>query len=141
VIGRPYSEQDPYYLNFLKLRRSHPDLILYEGAIQNREQLVPAYRKARGFVLLSTMETLSLSSLEAAACECPLLLSDLPWARETFRENATYCSSRSSVTETTRILRRFYDAAPTLRLPDKPKTWPEIAHELQRVYESVCKTS
>jgi glycosyltransferase involved in cell wall biosynthesis len=73
IIGRPYSEQDPYYLRFLKLTQSHADLILYEGGIENRERLAAAYRNARGFVLLSTMETLSLSALEAAACECPLL--------------------------------------------------------------------
>jgi glycosyltransferase involved in cell wall biosynthesis len=141
VIGRPYSERDPYYLNFLKLSRSHPDLIRYEGAIENREQLASAYRRARGFALLSTMDTLSLSSLEAAACECPLLLSDLPWARTTFRNNATYCSVQGSTAETARALCEFYDSAPTLPLPEKSKTWKEIAHDLQRIYELVCKTS
>ena len=29
VVGRPYTEQDPYYLEFLKLSQSRPDLILY----------------------------------------------------------------------------------------------------------------
>jgi glycosyltransferase involved in cell wall biosynthesis len=141
VIGRPYSEQDPYYLDFLKVSRSHRDLIQYEGGIQDREQLAIAYRKARGFVLLSTMESLSLSALEAAACECPLLLSDLPWARTTFRNNASYCRVKGSTAEIARALRRFYDSTPTLRLPQKPKTWVEIARDLQRIYELVCKTS
>ena len=141
VIGCPYSERDPYYLDFLEVSRSHPDLIRYEGGIQDREQLAIAYREARGFVLLSTMETLSLSALEAAACECPLLLSDLPWARTTFRNNASYCPVKGSTGETARILRRFYDSAPILPLPEKPKTWVEIARDLQRVYELVCRTS
>ena len=141
VIGRPYSEQDPYYLKFLELSRSHPEIIRYEGAIENREQLAIAYRRARGFVLLSTMESLSLSSLEAAACECPLLLSDLPWARTTFRNNAAYCSVQGSTAEIARALREFYDSAPALRLPEKPKTWVEIARDLQRIYELVCRTS
>ena len=53
-----------------------------------------SYREARGFVLLSAMESLSLSALEAAACECPLFLSDLPWARSsctTSRARPTWC--------------------------------------------------
>jgi glycosyltransferase involved in cell wall biosynthesis len=141
IIGRPYSEQDPYYLRFLKLTRSHADLILYEGSIEDRAQLAAAYRKARGFVLLSTMETLSLSALEAAACECPLLLSDLPWAHATFKDKVTYCPAGSSVAEAANVLRRFYDTAPTLQVPERPKTWVDVARDLQRIYESVCKTS
>jgi len=141
VIGRPYSEQDPYYLRFLQLSRSHADLILYEGGIEDRERLAAAYRNARGFVLLSTMETLSLSALEAAACECPLLLADLPWACAAFKNKASYCSVRESAAETARALCKFYDLAPTLQLPEKPKTWTEIARDLQRIYELVCKTS
>jgi glycosyltransferase involved in cell wall biosynthesis len=141
VVGHPYSDTDPYYLKFLELSRSRPDLVQYEGGIQDREQLAIAYRKARGFVLLSTMESLSLSALEAAACECPLLLSDLPWARFTFRDNASYCSIRGSTAETARIVRRFYDSAATLPLAKKPKSWVEIARDLQRIYELVCKTS
>ncbi len=50
----------------------------------NRSQLAEIYRPVRGFVRLSTKESVSLSALEAEACECPLLLSDLPWARTTF---------------------------------------------------------
>jgi glycosyltransferase involved in cell wall biosynthesis len=141
VIGSPYFERDPYYRKFAELARSQPDLLQYEGGIQDREQLATAYRKARGFVLLSTMESLSLSALEAAACECPLLLSDLPWARTTFGENASYCSVKASTAETARALRAFYDSAPSLPLPEKPKTWEEIARDLQRIYDLVCNTS
>jgi glycosyltransferase involved in cell wall biosynthesis len=141
VIGSPYSEQDPYHLKFLKLAQSCSDLVRYEGGIQDREQLAGAYRNARGFVLLSTMESLSLSALEAAASECPLLLSDLPWARATFGGGASYCALRASTAETARVLRLFYDSAPGLPLPAKPKTWLEIARDLQRIYQLVCKTS
>jgi glycosyltransferase involved in cell wall biosynthesis len=141
IIGRPYSEHDPYYLKFLDLNRLHSDLIWYDGGIENRQQLAIAYRKAHGFVLLSTMESLSLSALEAAACECPLLLSDLPWARTTFGNNASYCSANAPTAETARALRKFYDSAPASRLPEKPKSWIEIASDLKRIYELVCKTS
>jgi glycosyltransferase involved in cell wall biosynthesis len=80
IIGKPYSDSDPYACRFFELARQQPKFIRFEGAIQDRARLAAAYRESRGFVLLSAMESLSLSALEAAACECPLLLSDLPWA-------------------------------------------------------------
>jgi glycosyltransferase involved in cell wall biosynthesis len=138
IIGKPYGDSDPYAQRFLALARQNPQTVRYEGAVSDRAQLARIYREARGFVLLSTMESLSLSALEAAACECPLLLSDLPWARTTFKENASYCPIASS-SRTAQTLRRFYDAAPTLRPPPKPQTWIGIAQQLKAVYEQVLK--
>ncbi|HXT10145.1 MAG TPA: glycosyltransferase family 4 protein [Candidatus Angelobacter sp.] len=136
IIGKPYAESDPYAQRFSALAGQHPQFIRYEGAISDRAQLARIYREARGFVLLSTMESLSLSALEAAACECPLLLSDLPWARTTFNENAVYCPITSSP-QTAPHLRQFYDAAPNIKAPPKPPTWLEIARQLKAIYERV----
>ena len=36
-------------------------------------------------------ESSSLSALEAAACQRPLFLNDLPWARDAFKDRATCC--------------------------------------------------
>lgn len=138
VIGKPYSEKDAYAQHFTALARQNPQTIRYEGAIDDRNQLARVYREARGFVLLSTKESLSLSALEAAACECPLLLSNLPWARTTFRENAMY-SPIVSPTRTAAQLRAFYDAAPSLKPPPKPANWVTIAKQLKNVYECVHK--
>lgn len=140
VIGKPYSDSDTYAQRFLALARNHPQVIRYEGAISDRAQLARVYREARGFVLLSTMESLSLSALEAAACECPLLLSDLPWARTTFKENAVYCPITSAA-GTAPILRRFYNTAPNLKTPPKPLTWVDVAKELKGIYEGLVRTS
>lgn len=134
IIGKPYSEGDPYAQSFLKLAKANPDHVRYEGAITSRAILSQIYREARGFVLLSTMETLSLSALEGAACECPLLLSDLPWARCTFGTQASYCPIVGTA-ETARQLKAFYDRAPHLPPPSKPKSWPEIAGELKALYQ------
>jgi glycosyltransferase involved in cell wall biosynthesis len=138
IIGKPYSDSDAYAQRFLALARQNPKIIRYEGALSDRAQLARIYREARGFVLLSTMESLSLSALEAAACECPLLLSDLPWARTTFKDNASYCSI-TSASGTAACLRRFYDSAPQLKIPPKPSTWLQIAQQLKSVYERVLK--
>ena len=137
IIGKAYADTDPYAQQFFALAKQHPQILRYEGAISDRAKLARIYREARGFALMSTMESLSLSALEAAACECPLLLSDLPWARSTFGNQATYCPITQSTGPTANVLRKFYDAAPTLPLPPKPPTWNEIGRQLKALYERV----
>jgi glycosyltransferase involved in cell wall biosynthesis len=136
LIGRSYAAADPYADRFLRLAKANPSLIRYEGGISDRAQLAEIYRQARGFVLLSTMESLSLSALEAAACECPLLLSDLPWARYSFGATVSYCPVPSPGHRTAAVLRRFYDEAPKLPVPPKPKSWVEVAGLIRSVYEA-----
>ena len=140
IIGKPYSEADPYFVSFQKLAQAHPEFIRYEGPVSDRAQMAQIYREARGFVLLSTKESLSISALEAAACECPLLLSDLPWARVTFKESAQYCPIASPEV-TARYLQAFYELAPTLPLPPKPLTWRQVGEQMKGIYEEVLSTS
>jgi glycosyltransferase involved in cell wall biosynthesis len=140
VVGKPYSESDPYALRFMELARLNPKFVRYEGPVQDRARLAEIYREVRGFVLLSTKETLSLAAAEAAACQAPLLLSDLPWARDAFGTGATYCAI-APVGETAAALRKFYDAAPTLPPPPKPPGWVEVARQFKAVYEDVLRTS
>lgn len=141
IIGKAYAEADPYAQKFFALARQHPQILRYEGAIPDRARLARIYRAARGFVLLSAMESLSLSALEAGACECPLLLSDLPWARTTFANTASYCPLTTSVEVTANALRKFYDAAPSLPVPPKPPTWNEIGRQLKTIYERVLSAN
>ena len=137
IVGKPYSEQDPYYQRFLKIWRSHPEYIEYAGAISDREELARVYSRARGFVLLSVFESLSLSALEAAATGSPLLLTDLPWARSTFGNNAVYCSPRATAAEAGRVLRKVSDTAAMQPIPLKPLRWVGVAERLKAIYESV----
>jgi glycosyltransferase involved in cell wall biosynthesis len=139
IIGKPYSETESYAKKFLALVKQHSQLVRFEGPINDRTILARIYREARGFVLLSDMESLSLSALEAAACECPLLLSELPWARTYFKEDAVYCPIGSS-SATAQHLRRFYDAAPRLKSPPKPPTWLDVARQLKAIYESLLNS-
>ena len=134
IVGKPYAESDPYHGRFMKIANANRDLVRFEGPVNDRARLAEIYREARGFVLLSAMESLSLSALEAAACECPLLLSDLPWARVTFADAASYCPITRDVSSTAKSLRAFYDAAPTLHPPPKPKSWIEVAQQLKGIY-------
>ena len=140
IIGKAYAETDPYARRFYALARQEPQIIRYEGAISDRVRLAQIYHAARGFVLLSTMESLSLSALEAGACGCPLLLGDLPWARATFGEHAMYCPI-TSPERTAGYLKSFYQSAPALPPPPKPLTWQEVARQLKIIYEGVLKTT
>ena len=141
IIGKAYADTDPYAQKFFALARQHPQFVRYEGPIYDRARIAQIYREARGFVLLSAMETRSLSAEEAAACECPLLLSDLPWALSTFDAAATYCPVSKSVAVTAAALREFYAAAPKLPAPPKPPTWADIGCQLKKIYEGVLSTS
>jgi glycosyltransferase involved in cell wall biosynthesis len=141
IIGKPYAEDDPYARRFLELARAHPRWLRYEGAIPDRARLAVVYRAARGFVLLSSMESLSLSALEAAACGCPLLLSDLPWGRCVFGASAAYCPVTSAAHRTAACLRAFYEHAPSRPRPSRPQTWAEVAAQLQALYRTLLSTS
>ena len=137
IIGKSYSDSDAYAQEFFRLVKAHPQTLRFEGPIADRIKLAEVYREARGFVLLSASESLSLSALEAAACECPLLLADLPWARTVFREHAAYCPITHSTQVMARVLRQFYDAAPRLPTPPKPLSWMEVAKQVRAVYETL----
>jgi glycosyltransferase involved in cell wall biosynthesis len=137
IIGKPYSETDPYFAQFIRLTQQHPSLLRYQGPIGDRAKLAGIYRSARGFVLLSAMESLSLSALEAAACGCPLLLSDLPWARTAFGQSAAYCPVTSSINRTAEVLRGFYAAAPGLKPPPKPLSWLAVAQQMKHLYDAL----
>jgi glycosyltransferase involved in cell wall biosynthesis len=139
VIGRPFSESDTYYQEFSRLCRESPKILRYDNLMRTQAELAQVYRQARGFVLLSRWETQSLSALEAAASECPLLLSDLPWAHSTFGEHVSYCPG-TSTERTAACLRRFYDKTPLMQPPPKPLKWSEVGQMLKHIYEQVLKT-
>lgn len=136
VIGKPYSDNDPYFRRFLQAVSNSRGLVDYLGPIQQTENLAAHLHAARGFVLPSTMETQSLAAQEAAAAGLPLLLSDLPWAHATFGDAATYLpiSSESSLAEQ---LSRFFNLAPTLPAPPKPPQWKYVAEKLACIYQEV----
>lgn len=134
VIGKPYSDSDPYAAKFADFVRAHPGALRYQGPVSDRAELAKIYRSARGYVLLSTMETRSLASEEAAACECPLLLSDLPWARSTYGSHACYSPATATPARTAPYLRAFYDRAPQLPPPPRPLSWPDIGRQLAGIY-------
>ena len=142
VIGEPYSKEDPYYLKFLSVIKSSKGVLRYEGGVSDRAGMASIYQGALGFVLLSSMESLSLSALEAAAGGCPLLLAELPWARASFGSKATY-SPLGSREEEARKLKEFYHGIEKVPRPPVPCRWGDVGKQLYRIYEGLLadKTS
>jgi len=84
-------------------------------------------------VLLSAMESQSLSALEAAAAGCPLLLSDLPWARVSFGGEASYAPV-ASAPRTASYLRAFAEKISAVPRVRKVLSWQEVAEQLKGIY-------
>ena len=61
----------------------------------SQEELVPYYQKAKVHVLPSWFETTGLSSLEAAAMGCNIVITDKGDTREYFGNEAAYCDPAS----------------------------------------------
>jgi glycosyltransferase involved in cell wall biosynthesis len=136
IIGEPYSKEDPYYRKFLSVVQTAGEMVRYEGGIPSRGKMASIYQEAHGFVLLSSMESLSLSALEAAAGGCPLLLADLPWARSSFGNMATYCRLGSREEEA-RNLKNFYQGIEEAPKPPEPCRWGDVGKQLCGIYEGL----
>lgn len=142
IIGEPYNKEDPYYRKFLSVVRTAGEIVRHEGGISDRSTMAAIYQNASGFVLLSSMESLSLSALEAAAGGCRLFLADLPWARSSFGSMATY--SRLGPKEVqARNLKAFYQNREKAPKPPRPCRWGDVGRQLCRIYEGLLadKTS
>jgi len=139
VFGAPYFEGDPYFQDFLKIVGKPGSCVKYMGACVERKKLAAAYKKAAGFVLLSTMETRSLSAEEAAAAGCPLLLADLSWARSVFGATANYCKQGGAVS-VAKCLKDFYERLSLLPRPKPPLRWHEVAVQMRDIYRQAISS-
>lgn len=133
ILGAPYHPDDPYYRKFLSVLKEAGPAVEYVGSVEDRQKIADEYRRAAGFVLLSSMESQSLSALEAAACGCPLLLSDLPWAKVSFGAQASYAPVASAAT-TAPYLKNFFGSTATAPRVEKVLNWKEVAQRLKEVY-------
>lgn len=68
------------------------DSAIVELGFQNREMLAAAYRRATLLVHTAEAEGFGLPLVEAMACGCPVVASDLPVLREVGGTATTYCT-------------------------------------------------
>jgi glycosyltransferase involved in cell wall biosynthesis len=97
IIGKPAINQKKYYDECRSLAANNIHFINH----LRQEELLPYYRKAKVHILPSWFETCGLSSLEAAAMGCNVVITNKGYASEYFQNHAFYCdpSSPASIRE------------------------------------------
>lgn len=81
--------------------------ITFVGTIDDTAALISYYRKATCFIFPSLYESSGLPPIEAMACGCPVIASDIPALRERCGDAALYCNPQevdSIVAEIERIM-------------------------------------
>lgn len=87
IIGNPSPNHIRYYEECK--RTANKNVIFIENIEQ--EKLLSYYQKAKVHVLPSWFETVGLSSLEAAICECNLVVCDKGDVKDYFKDKVWYC--------------------------------------------------
>ena len=135
-LGRPYSEDDPYFREFKQLVDGR--VVRHPGHVTGdaKERWL---RGARGFVLLSQFESGCIAVHEAAAAGLPLLLPDLPWASKVYHEaRNTQFVKVNSAEKVAPALRSFYAQAhrqPGTTFP--LLSWREVAGRYLDIYRKL----
>jgi glycosyltransferase involved in cell wall biosynthesis len=132
-LGAPYSKTDPYYIKFLEAIKAAAPFAKYQGAAPTIKDLINEYQKARGVLLLSKMEGLSLAVLEAGAMGIPVLLSKRPWATREYGSEVTYANI-DNIEREAQDIRSFWDKANQLPNIKNVLSWADIAVRLKDVY-------
>jgi len=137
-VGKPYSKNDPYWLEFQALVDG--GCVRHQPHVSDSAEMISILLRARGAVVMSWYENWCLTAHEAAACGLPLLLPDQKWSRERFGEAASYFSG--DLKRDTAVLRDFYERCPTLPAPKvRLFRWIEVAQQLKGIYETLVAVS
>ncbi len=137
IIGAAAHSQPDYYKACREAAGDNVQFIDYLP----QEELVQYYQRAKVHVLPSWFETTGLSSLEAAAMGCNIVITDKGDAREYFGQDAAYCNPA--------CIKSIYEAIETAAsLPSNEKlrskiiehfTWEQATQCTAEAYESVIK--
>lgn len=135
IIGAPAVNQPDYYKECLD--RAGENVRFIQALPQ--EQLIDYYAKAKVHVLPSWFETTGLSSLEAAAMGCNVVITDKGDAGEYFEDMAFYCDP-GDVASIRKAVEEASVAPASLALERKIReqyTWQVTAAKTLEVYKEV----
>jgi glycosyltransferase involved in cell wall biosynthesis len=137
-VGKPFSTTDSYWQQFRQL--VDDKWVRYRSHLASEVEMIGLLQQARGFVLMSRYENWSLAAHEGAACGLPLLLPDLPWARERFGPQASYFP-REGPARAAATLRNFYQNSPNSPPPKvRLYSWREAAEILRDAYATTLQS-
>jgi glycosyltransferase involved in cell wall biosynthesis len=132
--GKPYSEQDAYFREFMSFVDGK--FVRYAGFVSENQKR-NLLRSARGFVLFSQAESGCIAAYEAAAAGLPLLLSDAPWARFGYPgADPLRFVPLGSQDAAVSALRDFYSTAHRMKRTTFPiLTWEQVGQKYVAIYE------
>jgi glycosyltransferase involved in cell wall biosynthesis len=141
VLIGPASGKEPEYARMIaaQVAKQGPGVRSLGALPQESPLLASAFAAAKVFALPSLTEGQPLSALQAAAAGANLVLSDLPYLRDTFGDYAWYCNPRSP-TSIRRAIQEAYKAPRGARYTTRPPwllSWRDVALRLRGIYESV----
>ena len=135
-VGKPYSDSDPYWIEFQELIDNR--WVRHQSHVADPSAMLELLGTARGAVIMSDYENWCLAAHEAVACGLPILLQDQNWSRERFGDQAHYFECIGFSSGNIEILKSFYEATPKLPSPKiKLYSWGETAHHLQNLYDKI----
>ena len=137
-VGKPYSEKDPYWIEFSRLIDGN--WVQYQSHVADPAGMVALLQRSRAAVVMSQYENSCFTAHEAAACGLPVLLPPMRWAYERFGNQARYLKNVTFNQDNIEILRQFYADARELPVPAiKLFGWQDVAVQLQAVYTRALK--
>jgi len=139
LVGNPSPNHSRYYD---RVRNEAGSNVYFAGQLSH-DALPSYYKAAKVHVLPSWMETTGLSTLEAAAMNCNIVVTDKGDTREYFGDYAYYCEPDSVDSIRNAIKQAFenpVDPALRIRVLDK-YTWVKTAEKTLEGYELILNSS
>jgi len=136
-IGSPVQYEDEYLNRFKKLLLKS-NLFLWIPYIEHEDSLLhSAYAASKLVCLPSFAETQSLSALEACAAKKPLILADMPYAKQKPFEDTIKCKPNNinDIAEKIRIV--FKNPQNFITNLSEIYTWDNIACEIIKIYSKL----
>ena len=134
IIGSSAPNQPGYYDECRKIAAAN---VVFIDRI-SQESLVDYYRQAKVHVLPSWFETTGLSSMEAAAMGCNIVITDKGDTREYFGDDAFYCDPADPKSILAAVEQASM-AGPAEKLQHKimdQYTWQQAAKQTFKAYQS-----
>jgi glycosyltransferase involved in cell wall biosynthesis len=139
IIGAPARNQHDYYE--LCRKEAASNVVFIDHLKQG--ELVQHYQQAKVHVLPSWFETCGLSSLEAAAMGCNIVITDKGYTREYYEDYAFYCDPASPAS-----IRQAVEKAAKAPIPEALQhkiineyTWQVAAEKTAAAYRQVVSVS
>lgn len=137
LIGNAALNQTNYYI---QCKKEAAENIHFIDHLPQKE-LINYYQKAKVHVLPSWFETCGLSTLEAAASGCNVVITDRGYASEYFKSHAFYCdpSSPSSIRQAIEKASESNVPASFREKIIKDYTWHNAAKKTYEAYQKIIK--